>query len=74
MNDEITIEFTNDGGSGATDKNVYFTSDPTTEVEGPNWNEWNCGSEEQNYRCNRVLNGNFKWGGEYKITLSKFIV
>ena len=76
-NIQITIEFTNDGGSGDTDKNVYFRSDQITEIEGPtkNWEaNWNCGSEEENYRCNRVRNGNLKWGGEYVITLGKLIV
>ena len=48
FNDEIRIEFTNDGGSGDTDKNVYFESDQYTSVEGPTGNSWNCGSEEEN--------------------------
>ena len=74
LNYEITIEFTNDGGNGDTDKNVYFRSDSITEIEGPNWHKWNCGSEGQNKRCNIARNGNFNWGGEYKITLGKYIV
>ena len=76
-NIQITIEFTNDGGSGDTNKNVYFRSDKTTEVEGPiggMLDSWNCGSEDANTRCNTVSNGAFKWNGEYIITLGKFIV
>ena len=72
FNNDITINFTNDGGDADADRNVYFKSDQTTEVEGPIGNSWNCGSEEANYRCNQVRDGNFKWGGEYKITLGKF--
>ena len=72
-NIQITIDFTNDGGG----KDVYFRSDQTTEVEGPKWyweTKWNCGSDKEKKGCNLVRNGNFKWGGEYLITLGKLIV
>ena len=78
-NSQITIEFTNDGADKGKNgnKNVYFRSDQTTEVEGPigNWEtKWNCGSDKEKNGCNKVRNGNFKWGGEYLITLGKLIV
>ena len=77
FNNQITIKFTNDGSGPDGDRNVYFRSDQTTEVEGPiggMLDSWNCGSEDANTRCNTVSNGAFKWNGEYIITLGKFIV
>ena len=78
-NSQITIEFTNDGGDKRKNgnKNVYFRSDQTTEVIGPEdlWEtKWNCGSEKEKNGCNRVRNGNFQWGGKYTITSGNLIV
>ena len=77
LNNEIRITFENDGGSVANNdnKDVYFISNQTINVEGPTGNSWNCGSDEEDYRCNRVRDGNFNWGGEYVVTLlGKYIV
>ena len=75
INNEIAIDFTNDGGAGETDKNVYFWTTLSRTIEGPTdlWNSWNCGLTDQDYRCNKVGYGLFKWGGEYTIKFGKFI-
>ena len=73
----ISIEFTNDMGSG---HDVYFGSDAATSITAPYLFEaWQCGrniTEDKEPWCDRVRNGVFAWNGKYIIVFKgiKFLL
>ena len=78
-NRHITLAFTNDWEmDDREDRNVFFKSDMQTDIQGPvgnsqdNVDGWNCGSNEENVRCNMVRNGKFQWSGTYLISFGSF--
>ena len=62
----ISIEFTNDMGSGS---DVVFGSDHQTSITAPYYfAAWQCSlnvKEDKDSRCERIRNGDFAWGGTY---------
>jgi len=62
------IDFTNDDGGS----DVFFeiADQVACDVVHPsNWPAWNCGSQSENLRCDRVRSGILAWGGIYKIAV-----
>lgn len=62
--DSATIEFLHDNGD------VLFWSPRDHTIEYLENNDWNCGSSNENYRCDKVREGDFLWWGRYKVTFS----
>lgn len=62
----FTVTFNND----ASNRDVFFAADVEAQIKMDQfWPRWNCGSRNENSRCDRVRNGEFLWGYEYTITL-----
>ena len=60
----ITITF----GDGAGGKEAYFQTNNSVSITAPTlFSGWNCGSSEENGRCNLVRTGNFAWTASYMI-------
>jgi len=65
------VAFLNDAvGSDVFMKMVSPSTEVSTAVniEHPNFKGWNCGSSNENKRCDHVRSGIFAWNGEYTVT------
>ena len=67
----ITIDFTNDDG---TDRDIDFESNfETNIIAEQRWSNWDCDSDNENWRCQTVRNGRFAWDATYLITFGEEI-
>jgi len=67
-NANIVIRFDNDGGS----RDVFFRSNDPVDIRSDKmFPGWRCGTSSENSRCEKVRNGEFYWGADYQIELSK---
>jgi len=81
----VEIEFKNDGK----DKDVWFDFRRASDVtDNPNldyltagdivfdkaWDDWKCGSNNENKRCAFVRTGRFEWNGKYDVTFDGSVV
>jgi len=63
----LIISFTNDGSG----RDVRFRSDVAANVRSDAlWPGWNCGSNNENSRCDSVRSGNFNWNSDYQIVFT----
>ena len=68
---KIIINFKNDNAN----RDVFFHSNWAAIIKGPisgirgshSWDDWKCGSLNENSRCGKVRNGVFAWNGTYEI-------
>merc|ERR1719285_420528 len=67
----ITIDFTNDDGPN---RDIDFESNFETSIIAEGWwSNWNCDSENEDWRCQNVRDGRFAWGSKYLITFGEKI-
>ena len=64
LNSPIIIKYTKDNGD------LIFHSDTPTTITVEHFETWNCGSESEDNRCNKVRNGNWAWKGTYIVTFN----
>eukprot|EP00493_Phyllostaurus_siculus_P004655 UN04676 len=67
----IAIEFTNDDGFN---RDIDFESNFETNIIAHQlWSNWDCDSDNENFRCQIVRNGRFNWDAIYLITFGEEI-
>ena len=70
---QVRIEYISHAGA---DGSVYLREAFDFEIKLPRrWNDWSCGSSDENIRCQHVRNGTFAWEGEsYIVSLKKVLL
>jgi len=66
-NGQFSVSFLNDNGP----RNVRLTMSVATDVTFKHFAGWNCGSSNENIRCQYVRDGVLAWSGEYKYTITE---
>ena len=69
--EQVRILYNGHAGDGT----VFFREASHFEIElTRRWNEWSCGSPNENKRCEQVRSGDFNWDGEsYLVSLKKVL-
>jgi hypothetical protein len=52
-------------------QNVEFGADFDSQITSSSWQEWQCGTQNENSRCESVRRGQFHWKSIYTITLNE---